>query len=280
MKKTAFVCYGSDKGRNPLVYQELPRRESGEEFFLLFSPVTGLHEGMLRELFRESISVSRLGHPSSYFLGFINRFKSLAGTVDRAEEILSAVSIAAMIRRGDQIYLLCNRSTELMHWEAVSAREERIQHYPGVTEISLKESKEQGDLFEQPVEDLFILRHFRIREGTHSLLLAPSRDFYGRFREQFNNSVFFPSFDIPEESGIDLETTRTFAAIHWNTVEGVPEERAIMQHKRKRIPLPVLVGVPTLIIMLLIIFKFQYCINKILFSCTHGNRHIRKVVIP
>ncbi len=254
MKKTAFVCFGSDRERNPLVYQELPRRESGEEFFLLFSPVTGSHEGMLRELFRDTISASRLGHPSSYFLGFLKRFKALAGNVDRAEDILSAVSITAMIRRGEEIYLFSNRSIEVMHWDAASAKAERIQKYPGIAEISLKEEKDQGDLFEQPVEDLFTLRYFRVREGDHTLLLVPSREFFGRFREQFNNSVFFPSFEIPGESGIDLETTHTFAAIHWDTIERVPGERSIMQHKRKRIPLPVMVGVPTLIIMLLILF--------------------------
>lgn len=254
MKKTAFVCFGSDKGRSPLVYQELPRRENGEEFFLLFSPVVGPHEGMLRELFRDTISASRLGHPSSYFLGFLSRFKSLARTVDRAEEILSTVSITAMIRRDEEIYLLCNRSTELMHWDSVSAIAEPMQRYPGVTEISLKEEKDQGDLFEQPVEDFFTLRHFRIREGDHTLLLVPSKEFFGRFRRQFNDSVFFPSFEIPEETGIDLETTHTFAAIHWDTLERVQGERAIMQQKRKRIPLPVIVGVPTLVIMLLILF--------------------------
>ena len=254
MKKTAFVCFGSDKGQNPLVYQELPRRENGEEFFLFFSPVTGSHEGILRELFRDTISASRLGHPSSYFLGFLNRFKSLAGTADRAGEILAKISITAMIRRGEEIYLLSNRSVEVIHWDAASAKAERIQQYPGVVEISLKEEKEQGDLFEQPVEDLFTLRHFKVREGDHTLLLVPSREFFGRFREQFNNSVFFPSFEIPEETGIDIETTSTFAAIHWDTIERVPEEGAIMQQKRKRIPLPVMVGVPTLIIMLLILF--------------------------
>jgi outer membrane protein assembly factor BamB len=259
MKKSAFVCFGSDRGRDPLVYQEIPRRESGEEFFVLFSPGSGPHEGLLRELFRDTISASRLGHPSSYFIGFLNRFESLVRTMDRAEDILSSVTVTVMIRRDEEIYLLSNRSTEVIHWDALSGRAEALHSYPGVTEISLKKEKEQGDLFEQSLEDLFALRKFKVREGNHTLLMVPSKEFFARFGEQFKNSVFFPSFQIPEDSGIDLETTRTLAAMHWDTTNGAAETKEVplrmQQEKRKKIPLPIMVGVPTLVIMLIILFS-------------------------
>ena len=252
MKKTAFVCYGNDKGHNPLVYQELPRRESGEEFFVFFSPIVERDNEPLRELFRDAISISRLGHPTHYFYKFVHRFRELAATVGRASEMLSEVRISVMIRRGRECYLLRNEHVEAMYWNGSGSSATDLTHYKDLAVIPLKEAKDQGDLFEQPIEDMFVLNHFTLAEGNHTILLVQSKDFYGRFTEEFRNSVLFPSFEIPEEAGVDLETTKTFPAMHWNTsLESVPVR---VTKKRRRVPIPALVGAATLVIVLLVLF--------------------------
>ena len=252
MKKTAFVCYGNDKGHNPLVYQELPRRDSGEEFFVFFSPIVERDNEPLRELFRDAISISRLGHPTHYFYQFVHRFRELAATVDRASEMLREVRIAVMIRRGLECYLLRNEHVEAMHWDGSRSAAEELSHYKDLSVIPLKEAKDQGDLFEQPIEDMFILNQFTLTEGDHTILLVPSKDYYGRFTEEFKNSVLFPSFEIPDEAGVELETTRTFPAIHWNTSHGTV--RVQIPKRRWRVPIPALVGAATLVIVMLILF--------------------------
>ena len=250
MKKTAFVCYGTDKRHNPLVYRELPRRESGEEFFIFFSPIGAEENAPLRELFRDAISISRLGHPTHYFYQFVHRFMELAATLDRASELLRDVQIAVMIRRGLDCYLLRNEHVEAVHWDG--SRAEDLNRYGDISVIPLKEAKEQGDLFEQPIEDMFVLNHFTLAEGDHTILLVPSRDFFGRFKEAFKNSVLFPSFEVPDETGIEIGTTKTFPAIHWNTVsEPVTAHSA---SRKRRIPVPALVGAATLVIVLLALF--------------------------
>ncbi len=252
MKKTAFVCFGNDKGHNPLVYQELPRRESGEEFFVFFSPIAGRDNEPLRELFRDAISISRLGHPTHYFYQFVHRFKELSATVDRASEMLKDVRIAIMIRRGKECFLFRNEHVEAIHWDGVRTDARELSYYEDLEVIPLKESKDQGDLFEQPIEEMFVLNRFRLAEGDHTILLVPSKDFYGRFKESFRNSVLFPSFEIPDEAGVDLDTSNTFPAIHWNTVR---ETRQVQpSRKRRRVPLPAIVGAATLIIVMIILF--------------------------
>lgn len=252
MKKTAFVCYGNDKGHNPLVYQELPRRESGEEFFVFFSPVAARDNAPLRELFRDAISISRLGHPTHYFYQFVQRFMELAATVERASEMLREIRIAVMIRRGRECYLLRNEHVKAMHWDGSRSSAEDLNHYRDLSVIPLKEVKDQGDLFEQPIEDMFVLNHFTLDEGDHTILLVPSKDFYGRFLEEFKNSVLFPSFEIPDEAGVDLGTSNTFPAIHWNTSHEPARVHAFK--KRRRIPIPAFVGAATLVVVLLILF--------------------------
>ena len=252
MKKTAFVCYGNDKGHNPLVYQELPRRESGEEFFVFFSPVSARDNEPLRKLFRDAISISRLGHPTHYFYQFVHRFKELAATVERAAEMLEGARIAIMIRRGRECYLLRNERVEALHWDGSGSEARDLSQYEDLALIPLKESKDQGDLFEQPIEDMFVLNQFTLAEGDHTILLVPSKDFYGRYRESFRNSVLFPSFEIPDEAGVDLDVTNTFPAIHWNTARVA--QRVQTTRRRRRIPLPAFVGAATLVIVMIILF--------------------------
>jgi len=253
MKKTAFVCFGSDKGHNPLVYQELPRRDNGEEFFVFFSPIKARENEPLKELFRDAISISRLGHPLHYFLQFVKRFKDIAATADRASEMLKEVRIAIMIRRGRECHLLTNEQVEAMHWSGATSKAEALSRYPDLTLIPLKEAKDQGDLFEQPIEELFVLNQFDLAEGDHTIMLVPSKDFFGRFGEEFKNSILFPSFETPEDPGIDLDTTTTFPAIHWNTVREKAGARTTVR-KRRGVQLPALVGAVTLIVAMIILF--------------------------
>jgi outer membrane protein assembly factor BamB len=252
MKKTAFVCYGNDKGHNPLVYQELPRRDSGEEFFVFFSPIAARHNEPLRELFRDAISISRLGHPTHYFYQFVQRFKELAATVDGASEMLKGVRIVIMIRRGMECYLFRNEHVEAMHWDGSGAAAEDLSQYEYLTMIPLKEVKEQGDLFEQPVEEMFVLNQFILTEGDHTILLIPSKDFFGRFREELRNSVLFPSFEIPDESGVDLEMDKTFPAIHWNTARETVRVEA--PKRSRKFSIPALVGAATLVMAMIVLF--------------------------
>ena len=74
MIKTAFACFSDGGQRDALIYQELPRKTSGEEFFLFMSPGNPAQERFLRTLYRHAISASRLGHPVHYFIGLVKNF--------------------------------------------------------------------------------------------------------------------------------------------------------------------------------------------------------------
>jgi outer membrane protein assembly factor BamB len=252
MRKTAFVCLGSDKEHNPLIYQELPRRENGEEFFVFFSPVPVERESLLRELFREAISFSRLGHPLHYFHRFLQRFKERTKTFEVASEVLANVRLTVMIRQGEEVFLLTQKGANAMHWDGSAAAPRELSSYPGASSIPLKEDEGQRDLFAQPVEDLFVLRHFRLEDGNHTILLMPSKGFYERYGEAFKNSVLFPSFETPSGTGIDVEAEITFPAIHWNTMHRVVGE--VAAKPRRRISVPMAVGFTTLVIVLLLLF--------------------------
>jgi outer membrane protein assembly factor BamB len=252
MRKAAFVCFGSDKGQNPLVYQELPRRTSGEEFFLFLSPGPASHESILRELFRQAISLSRLGHPSHYFYQFVNKFKELTETIEKASEVLVSVRVAVMIRRDDDVFLLTDRRLSAVYWDGAAAASADISRYPGVSEIPLKEDKDQGDLFEQPIEDMFMLRHFKIAEGDHTILLLPSKDFYDRYAEEFRNNVLFPSFEVPSETGMDIDTDKTFPALHWSIARMA--YRRTRSAPKRRVSIPILVGLVTAVVVLFVLF--------------------------
>lgn len=256
MRKTAFVCFGTDGGQDSLVYHELPRKRGGEEFFVFISPGNAKQEQLLRRLYRDSISASRLGHPAQYFFQLMEQFKEMATGIDAAEELLQGSQLVIMIRRGDEFYLFHKQDSVVQHWDGGTGRVGTIESIHGVREIPLKEMREQGDLFEQHPENLFVLWHFPMPGGAHTLVVTPSNEFLGRYHETLRNSIYFPSFEIPEDLDISLDTSHTFPAIHWNTASSVVKETADLRFSSlfKRISIPVIVGGATLTVALFLLF--------------------------
>lgn len=230
MKRTSFVCFGIQGNKDALVYQEVPGRDGGEEFFLFFSPGAGGEEALLRSLFRDAVSTSRLGVAVNYFQHFVERFGEALAAVDEAEDPLDGAILMVEIRRGDEIYILCNRNATILHWTA-SGGFLPLESLTGVVETPLRTSGSQRDLFLRAPEDFFILYHFKLVEGDHTLVGAPSREFIDRSAAELKDSVLFPGFEIPAEMGMELDVERSFPVLHWklggSAVPGArPAERA------------------------------------------------------
>jgi outer membrane protein assembly factor BamB len=226
MKRTSFVCFGIQGNKDALVYQEIPARDSGEEFFLFFSPGEPGQEASLRSLFRDAVSTSRLGVATNYFQRFIERFGETMGALDEADDPLRGAVVMVEIRRGGEVYLLCNRGAAVVHWEGPTGGFAPIDSLDHIEEIPIRTSGDQRDLFRLAPEDSFVLYHFILGHGSHTLIGAPSRDFIVRSEERLRDSILFPAFEIPAEMGIELGTTRSFPVLHWKRGE-VPERTAI-----------------------------------------------------
>ena len=244
MRRTSFVCFGAQGSKDALVYQEIPGRDCGEEFFLFFSAGEPDQEPLLRTLFREAVSASRLGAPIHYFSLFLERFEVVAKDALGDGDALAGVLIMIQIRRGDEVHLLCNRDAKPVHWNGASAWQNAIGSFRGFAEIPLGDSNEQRDLFQRAAGDFFVLYRFALGEGEHTLILAPSDDFISRHAESLRNSVFFPGFEFPREMGIELAVTRSFPALHWKG--GAREEHACVEERihspARRVNIPVVAG--------------------------------------
>jgi outer membrane protein assembly factor BamB len=241
MKRTSFVCFGAQGSKDSLVYQEIPGRDGGEEFFLFFSPGESDQEPVLRTLFREAVSTSRLGAPIHYFSQFLERFEALAARAPADGGALGGALIMIQIRRGDEVHMLCSRDSALVHWDGSGAWQNPFESLRGFSEIPLGNSIEQRDLFQRTAEDFFVLYRFTLGEGAHTLIVAPSDDFLSQHAESLRNSVFFPAFEFPRETGIELAVSRSFPALHWNGGEmeecAAVEERIISSARRLNTPL-------------------------------------------
>jgi outer membrane protein assembly factor BamB len=251
LKRTSFVCFGAQGHKDSLVYQEIPGRDGGEEFFLFFSPGDPAQEPLLRSLFREAVSASRLGAPEHYFSQFIDQFKAHGGDADA----LAGALVMIQIRRGDEVHLLFNRDASLAHWTGGGSWRGAAESLRGFAEIPLGDARDQRDLFRRSAEDLFAVGRFTLVDGEHTLVLAPSEEFLEQHAESLRNSVFFPSFEFPREMGIELAVPRSFPALHWSAR---PEPAASVEKPRlKRLrALPagplvagVLVGAAALVIL-------------------------------
>jgi len=244
MKRTSFICFGAQGSKDSLVYQEVPGREGGEEFFLFFSPGEPDQEPLLRTLFREAVSASRLGAPAHYYSLFLERFKVLAGGAAGDGGVLEGALIMIQIRRGDDVYIFCNRDATLVHWDGGTAWRNPFESLRGFSEVPLGETRDQRDLFQRAAADFFVLHHFTLGDGENTLILVPSDDFVARHAESLRNSVFFPAFEIPREMGIELAVARSFPAIHWKS--GEKEERASAEERAvpgvRRVKGPVIAG--------------------------------------
>ncbi|MCK4538460.1 MAG: PQQ-binding-like beta-propeller repeat protein [Candidatus Krumholzibacteria bacterium] len=255
MNKTSFLCIGNKGKENSLVYQEIPRKTRGEEFFVFFSPSDPAFEPVARKLFRHIISLSRLGHPSNFFSRVMDIFKDVANFHDPDGTFLSDSMILVMIKRERDVYLLRNSGVEAVHRDIDQSVETPLDAYPGLYRYDLDRNSGQVELFESKTEDFFTLQRFEMAPGRHTIVFVPSKDFVERHREALLNSVFFPSFEMKDdgiETGIDL----TFPAMRWNIptmydkpVTGVRRRGMI----RKWIPYSA--GAVAAIVALIFIFK-------------------------
>jgi outer membrane protein assembly factor BamB len=215
MKRTSFVCFGARGSKDALVYQEIPGRDGGEEFFLFFSPGQPEQEPVLRALFREAVSMSRLGAPAHYFSRFLEQFKAIAAGAGVEQDVLDGVLLMIEIRRGNDVHILCNRDAVVVHGDGRTGRRDSAESLQGYAEVPLGGGADQRDLFRRAPEDLFSLFRFTLAEGEHTIILAPSSDFIARHDESLRNSVFFPSFEMPRDTGMELAVARSFPALHW-----------------------------------------------------------------
>ncbi len=230
MKKTCFLCYGENGKDGLFVYQEPPRNSRGEEFFVYFEPCKKDFEEVARKLFRKVISTSRLGSPAQFLQKIIDEFVSSMDDHDLAERFLSDSQIIVMLRNESDVFLLCNKAIEILHCDLDSKQEGPLGSLDSVIEIKTGVHPEQGELFENSIADYFLIYHFTMPEGNHTLIFARSREFVNRYREKFRDSVFFSSFRNNGEDGIDVETNRTFPAMHWS----IPVEKRSKGDLRKR----------------------------------------------
>lgn len=256
MKRTAFVCLGSDQREDSLHYQELPTRENGEEFFIFFAPGHEDRKPLIKQLFRDAISAPRMGHPLKYFLGFIDRLNTVAGGIDEVENLVADSMIAVMIRRKREVFLFHNAGIEIVHWDGASAAESLASIMPGFTDMPLRRIEGQGDLFARFTEELFVLRHFSLIDGSHTVVLAPSHDFVIRNSEALRDSIFFPAFELAPDVDVHVETERSFPAIHWNTTgaETMKDSTKTQRGLLRKISIPATVGVLTALIAVIIFF--------------------------
>ncbi len=241
MKRTSFVCFGAQGSKDALVYQEIPGRDGGEEFFLFFSPGEPEQEPILRTLFREAVSASRLGAPAHYFSRFLEQFKALAEEAGGERDILGGVLLMIEIRRGNDAYILCNRDAVLVHGDGRTGRRGSAESLKGFARVPLGRAKDQRDLFRQAPEDMFSLYRFTLAEGEHTVILVPSTEFVARHDESLRNSIFFPSFEFPRDMGIELAVSRSFPALHWKggmaEETAANEERSVSRRARMNVPL-------------------------------------------
>jgi len=256
MKRTAFVCLGSRRRGDALHYQELPTKEDGEEFFIFFESGSEQRNPLIKQLFRDAISAPRMGYPIKYLLHLIDRLNTLAGGIDEVEELLADSVLAVMIRRHRDVYLFHNAGIAVLHWDGAAVAERPVAEIPGFTDMPLRRTEGQGNLFSRFTEELFVLRHFTLADGNHTLILAPSHDFAVRNMETFRNSICFPGFELSSEREVTVETGRSFPAIHWNTTGEEPVKQASRQNKKfpGKFSIPATVGIVTALVALFLFF--------------------------
>ncbi len=244
MKKTAFVCFGNKERDNAFVYNESPRNENGEEFFVFILPGDPAWSGRLREFFRIAISTSRMGSAKSYFIRFLSNIKERLKEEADLKNIFSDSMILLLIKRGNEIYFLHNRETNIVHWDG-SVQKEDINRLMLTVELSSGHGNEQPDLFDKSLEELFLLRRISSLSGRHSLIFTPSAEFADRYRELFLNSVFFPSFEVPDADGVNVETDMHLPAIHWNVEkkDDTTGENGLDMRKFRKLSIPLASGI-------------------------------------
>lgn len=256
MRRTCFVCYGAEGKKNSLTYHEISRKTEGDEFFLFLSRVRPEDDVPLRDLYRQVVSSSRLGHPARFFreLG-----ESVGGVAEagRNDSWLEESCILIVWRKGEETFIFRNKRVETVCFDSDTGNEGTIQSLKDRVEIGLQRDGSQADLFDKKYGDHFTLDKFRMSEGGHTLLFAPSRDFVRRNREALLDSVLFPSFDVPENGEMDVDTDKSLGAMHWGRVKRVS---AFPEGKKRGVEImkssvPMAAGAFALILAILLIFK-------------------------
>ena len=259
MKRTSFVCFGAEGSKDALVYQEVPGREGGEEFFLFFSPGEPGQEPLLHSLFRDAVSTSRLGAATTYFQNFVERFRDAARPRGESDNPLAGALLVIEIRRGDEVYLLCNAGSAIAHWQSGRDGFTGIDSIPGVENVALGSGGDQQDLFRKAPEDFFILRRFELPRGTHTLIVARESDFVERHAAALSGSVLDPSFEIPQETGIAVEAPRSFPALHWKKGEAASRPSRIAPagrgHRRRAAAVAAVAAVAVTAILIIILAR-------------------------
>jgi len=255
MKELFFFCRGAAGSDDTLVYHESPRKDNQEEFFVFFQSVDGSVDDRLRELYREALSLSRLGHPKHYCVELVNRFNELIGT-DDIERFEGDYRIVVGIRRGVEFYLFRSANTVVKCWREDGGLNVGDASSMNPEVIMLSEADKQTDLFEKKLEDIFLLERFTLDEGAHTLVVLPNVEFYERNRERLMDTIFFPDFDPSKLVNVTLEWLElSFCGVHWN-LPGMESRRNTHTEKRKtsRLSLPLVVGIVTAIVAFAVFF--------------------------
>ena len=256
MRRTCFVCNGDDGKKDSLTYHEISRKTEGDEFFVFLSWEKPEDEESLRDLYRRVVSSSRLGHPARFFRELAESTVKTAKGI-RDDSWLERSSILIVWRKGEETFLFRNKRVEPVHFDSATGLEGTLESMEGTVEIILQREAAQSDLFDKQYGDLFTLDQFRISEGGHTLLFAPSRDFVRRNREALLDSVLFPSFDVPVSGELEVDTGRSLGAMHWGRgkiVSDLPEKKKRSVEIMKASG-PMAAGVVALVLAILIIFK-------------------------
>ncbi len=255
MKKTAFICYGDQSTEQAFVYNEIPRRKGGEEFFVFFNPCGSPYRENLKEFYRIAISTSRMGSAENYFIRFLkNAQEKLDPGID-TNELLDNSIVLLMIRRGPDIYFMHNRGIKVLHWDG-TGREVGNGGVFSQIRIGKDHGIDQADLFSNSLDEAFILNVARETSGNHTMVFVPSEEYAARHRETFMNSVFFPSFEVPDERGVSADTGLDLPAIHWSGEVKIDnkEERLRDKMKKRKFSIPMISGIASAVLAYLIFF--------------------------
>jgi outer membrane protein assembly factor BamB len=256
MRRTCFVCYGAKGKKNSLTYHEISRKSEGDEFFLFLSWSKPEDELPLRNLYRKIVSSSRLGHPIRFYRELAES-SAVSGGSRFGDNWLEESSILSVWKKGEEVFLFRNKRIETVHFDQSTGSEGTMSTLEGRIEIGLQRDGSQTDLFRKMYGDRFSLDQFRISAGAHTILFAPSRDFVRRNREALLDSVLFPSFDVPLDGELELDTDLSLGAMHW---DGTGAASATPVKKKRSVEImknsvPMAVGAVTLILAILLIFK-------------------------
>jgi eukaryotic-like serine/threonine-protein kinase len=255
MGRTCFIAAGSGAGSTALTYHETSRRTGRKEFFVFVRPDRAEHDPPLRELFRRIVSSSRLGHPARFFEGIVDGMNELPG-IPGGDAHLDESMILVVLRLGEEYWVLRNRRIVPIHYDAATGREGTTETLAGRREIPLDRSERQGELFTKRAQDHLVLERFTMPPGEHTILMTPSREFVRRYRGVLLDSILFPSFEVPDDGEVRIETNAAFPAIHWRSGMGAEErkkerKRGIEMIKRSA---PIIAGAVALIAAVILIF--------------------------